>query len=129
MMQVAKCARPVKHVQFDNLKFNSKIFFNFFQALPHPTYFHSAAVTKEGCMYIFGGIERIGEDRDERTNNVFKMWLVIPTLERLSWEALCDAIPHDRRLDTSRLGSLCVPKYLLTSYDAQFQVGLPNDPL
>ena len=80
-------------------------------------------------MYIFGGIERIDENQDERTNNVLKMWLVIPPLEKLCWELLCNTIPKDRRLDTKRLGTLGVPKYLLASYDAQFLVGLQNDDL
>ena len=99
------------------------------QTLPRPTFFHSAAVTSEGCMYIFGGVEWIAEDEGERTNNVLKMWLVVPSLETLCWEALCDTIPPDGRLDTSKLGSLCVPKYLLAGYDAQFCVGRQNDDM
>ena len=104
-------------------------FFSIFKVLPHPTYFHSAAVTPEGCMYVFGGIERIGENQDERTNNVLRMWLVIPSLEKLCWKSLCDTIPQDQRLDTERLANVGVPKYLLTSFDAQFLVGLENDDI
>lgn len=99
--------------------------------MPSPTYFHSAAVTKAGCMYIFGGIEQTVENSpaewNERTNNLLKMWLVIPLLERLCWEALCDTIPQGQRLDTAKLGNLGVPRYLLTDYDSQFLVGLEND--
>ena len=80
-------------------------------------------------MYIFGGVEWIGEDEGERTNNVLKMWLVVPSLEKLSWEALCDTIPPDRRLDTCKLGNVCVPRYLLAGYDAQFRVELQNDDM
>ena len=80
-------------------------------------------------MYIFGGITWIREGEVQRTNNVFKMWLVIPTLERLCWEALCDNIPENARLDTKKLGNFGVPKSLLASYDAQFHVGLENDDM
>jgi hypothetical protein len=80
-------------------------------------------------MYVFGGIEWIGEDENKRTNNVLKMWLVIPPLEKLCWQALCDTIPQDGRLDTNKLGSLGCPKYLLASYNAQFLVGLENDEI
>jgi hypothetical protein len=103
-------------------------FLNLFKVFPRPTFFHSAAVTSKGCMYIFGGVEWIEEDKEvERTNTVLKMWLVIPPLERLSWEALCNTVPQDRRLDTRKLGNFCVPKYLLASYNAQFLVGLQNN--
>lgn len=92
-------------------------------------YFHSAAVTSEGCMYIFGGIHWTEGEEDERTNHVLKMWLVIPPLEKLCWQALCDTIPSDRKLDTSKMGDLGIPKYLLASYDAQFLVGLKNNEM
>ncbi|XP_028394811.1 kelch domain-containing protein 10-like [Dendronephthya gigantea] len=103
------------------------------QVMPSPTYFHSAAVTKAGCMYIFGGIQQAREDSsaewNQRTNNLLKMWLVIPPLERLCWEALCETIPQGQRFDTAKLGNLGLPRYLLTDYDAQFLVGLENDDI
>ena len=74
-------------------------------------------------MYIFGGIEKVDEGQ-ERTNNVLKMWLVIPSLERMCWDTLCDAIPENFKLNTNKLAELGTPKYLLTSYKAQFEVGL-----
>lgn len=36
--------------------------------LPHPVYFHSAALTPEGCMYTFGGIIKEGDEVLEAVN-------------------------------------------------------------
>ncbi|KAK3103056.1 hypothetical protein FSP39_016129, partial [Pinctada imbricata] len=51
-----------------------------------PVYFHSADVTKEGCMYIFGGVSKIDM---VRTNCLQRVWLTIPSLRELCWEHLC----------------------------------------
>ncbi|XP_032680458.1 kelch domain-containing protein 10 homolog [Odontomachus brunneus] len=55
--------------------------------LPCPVYFHSAALTPEGRMYIFGGI--IKENNTiQRTNAVLSVWLTIPKLSEICWQAL-----------------------------------------
>ncbi|EFN89737.1 kelch domain-containing protein 10 homolog [Harpegnathos saltator] len=55
--------------------------------LPCPLYFHSAALTPEGRMYIFGGI--IKENNTiQRTNAVLSVWLTIPKLSEICWQAL-----------------------------------------
>lgn len=38
-------------------------------------------------MYIFGGIEYTEEDVYRR-NNLFKMWLTIPKLSEICWDAI-----------------------------------------
>lgn len=54
--------------------------------LPYRMYFHDAAVTPDGCMFIFGGVrERSGPTR---TNNLFKLWLQVPPLKAISAEAV-----------------------------------------
>ncbi|KAL4226679.1 Kelch domain-containing protein 10 [Mactra antiquata] len=53
--------------------------------LPKPVYFHSAATTNHGCMYIFGGVTRID---DERTNALQIMWLHLPQLKLLAFNAV-----------------------------------------
>lgn len=54
--------------------------------LPYRMYFHDAAVTPDGCMFIFGGVrERSGPTR---TNNLYKLWLLVPPLRAMSAEAV-----------------------------------------
>lgn len=56
-------------------------------SLPNPMYFHSAADDGQGCMYIFGGIEYNNGDV-KRSNSLFKMWMTIPKLSEICWEAV-----------------------------------------
>ncbi|XP_015512966.1 kelch domain-containing protein 10 homolog isoform X1 [Neodiprion virginianus] len=55
--------------------------------LPNPVYFHSAALTPEGCMYTFGGIIK-KDDEGTRTDAVHSVWLIIPKLSVICWQAL-----------------------------------------
>ncbi|XP_037946224.1 kelch domain-containing protein 10 homolog [Teleopsis dalmanni] len=55
--------------------------------LPRPIYFHSAANSGNGCMYIFGGIE-CGEKDMRRRNDLYKMWMTIPKLSEMCWDAI-----------------------------------------
>ncbi|XP_012273253.1 kelch domain-containing protein 10 homolog [Orussus abietinus] len=55
--------------------------------LPCPVYFHSTALTREGCMYTFGGIIRISSE-SHRTDALYSVWLTIPKLSEICWEAL-----------------------------------------
>ncbi|KAJ6644230.1 Kelch domain-containing protein 10 like [Pseudolycoriella hygida] len=64
--------------------------------LPYPLYFHDAATSGNGQMYIFGGVEVKGLEDDpdnevyesERTNEVYSMWTTIPKLSEISWQAV-----------------------------------------
>ncbi|XP_034950263.1 kelch domain-containing protein 10 homolog [Chelonus insularis] len=57
--------------------------------LPRPVYFHSAAVTPAGRMYTFGGINQCGSHFDSsRTSAVHSVWLVIPKLTEICWDAI-----------------------------------------
>uniref|UniRef100_A0A915EC35 Kelch domain-containing protein 10 n=1 Tax=Ditylenchus dipsaci TaxID=166011 RepID=A0A915EC35_9BILA len=55
-------------------------------SLPQPVFFHSAAVTSEGCVYVFGGCTDVNSQ--SRTNKIFRMWLRPPTLRHLAMRAL-----------------------------------------
>ncbi|KAG7202025.1 hypothetical protein KM043_004710 [Ampulex compressa] len=55
--------------------------------LPRPIYFHSVALTPEKRMYTFGGIVK-NQDEVERTYAVHSVWLTIPKLTEICWEAL-----------------------------------------
>lgn len=53
--------------------------------LPYSLFFHDAATTGNGSMYIFGGVTG---QTTLRTNDLHKMWTKIPKLSEISWEAL-----------------------------------------
>lgn len=55
--------------------------------LPYPIFFHDAAASSAGCMYIFGGI-KFTYNNNVRTNIVYKTWMTIPKLSEICWEAL-----------------------------------------
>lgn len=79
--------------------------------LPVPVYFHTADVTSEGCLYIFGGVCRID---DERTNCLQKIWFSIPTLKTLAWSALTDAVDTDLLVHNKEtVIHFGIPSYLL----------------
>lgn len=53
--------------------------------LPYTLYFHDAAATGNGLMYIFGGVTG---NQGLRTNELHRMWVHIPTLSEMCWDAL-----------------------------------------
>ncbi|XP_057587433.1 kelch domain-containing protein 10 isoform X1 [Hippopotamus amphibius kiboko] len=69
--------------------------------MPEPVYFHCAAVTPAGCMYIHGGVVNIHENK--RTGSLFKIWLVVPSLLELAWEKLLAAFPNLANLSRTQL--------------------------
>lgn len=89
------------------------------QVLPFPRFFHSAAVTSKGCMYIFGGVQHLKDNVLARTNDVFKMWLVIPSLLELSWEMVCEIYPVSTSSFKS-LASVGVPRYLISRCNLEY---------
>uniref|UniRef100_A0A3B4BU59 Kelch domain-containing protein 10 n=1 Tax=Pygocentrus nattereri TaxID=42514 RepID=A0A3B4BU59_PYGNA len=79
--------------------------------MPEPAYFHCAAVTPAGCMYIHGGVVNIHENK--RTGSLFKIWLVVPSLLELCWERLLKAFPHLARLSAMQLLNLGLTQELI----------------
>ncbi|XP_032827478.1 kelch domain-containing protein 10 isoform X1 [Petromyzon marinus] len=59
--------------------------------MPEPAYFHCAAVTPAGCMYVHGGVVSIQENR--RTPSLYRAWLTAPSLLELCWERLLASAP------------------------------------
>ncbi|XP_013194616.1 kelch domain-containing protein 10 homolog [Amyelois transitella] len=80
--------------------------------LPRPLYFHSSAVTPEGCMYVFGGIEP-RDDATCRNNILYKVWLCIPSLTEICWEALLNYHPNLEGLSRQRLLAIGIPSHLV----------------
>uniref|UniRef100_A0A3P9N892 Kelch domain-containing protein 10 n=1 Tax=Poecilia reticulata TaxID=8081 RepID=A0A3P9N892_POERE len=79
--------------------------------MPEPAYFHCAAVTPAGCMYIHGGVVNIHENK--RTGSLFKIWLTVPSLLELCWEKLLKAFPHLTSLPTFHLYNLGLTEELV----------------
>lgn len=80
--------------------------------LPNPLYFHSSAVTSTGCMYVFGGIEP-KERATSRNNILHKVWLCIPKLSEICWEALLHYHPHMDQMDQQTLVNVGVPRHFV----------------
>lgn len=79
--------------------------------MPEPVYFHCAAVTPAGCMYIHGGVVNIHENK--RTGSLFKIWLVVPSLLELAWEKLLAAFPNLANLSRTQLLHLGLTQELI----------------
>lgn len=59
-------------------------------SLPYGIFFHTAAVTPEGKMVVYGGvIKRYTENSDPtRTSDVYSSWITVPKLKHACWDAL-----------------------------------------
>lgn len=85
--------------------------------LPQPVYFHSAALTDSGCMYIFGGVTHIGENT--RTSEVYSMWLSVPKLKEMCWQALLKYVPNVGSVPRVTLLQMGVPLEYVDRIDYQ----------
>ena len=86
--------------------------FSFLQVLPYPVYFHSATVTPSGCMYVFGGVKTLNSNEDTRSNDIFKLWLTLPSLVERCWEVVTNCFQDKRTLlaDAMQMG---IPQHFL----------------
>ncbi|XP_078488171.1 kelch domain-containing protein 10 [Ciona intestinalis] len=60
--------------------------------MPEPVFFHSAAITPEGCMLVTGGNVCISPTI--RTNSSYSIWLTVPSLQTLCWHKLIETMPQ-----------------------------------
>ncbi|XP_077497360.1 scruin like at the midline [Amblyomma americanum] len=79
--------------------------------LPSPVYFHAAAVSESGQMFIFGGVTAV--DGTSRCNSLWSMWLTVPSLLELSWLALLHTAPWLATLPAKQLARDGVPLSIL----------------
>uniref|UniRef100_A0A4W3IK15 Kelch domain-containing protein 10 n=1 Tax=Callorhinchus milii TaxID=7868 RepID=A0A4W3IK15_CALMI len=79
--------------------------------MPEPAYFHCAAVTPAGCMYVHGGVVNIHENK--RTDSLYKIWLVVPSLFELCWEKLLKSFPQLTQFSTIQLLNLGLTQGLI----------------
>ncbi|XP_068224111.1 kelch domain-containing protein 10-like [Palaemon carinicauda] len=84
---------------------------------PVPLYFHSSAVTEAGCMYMFGGVKNLEEEK--RTARVTKVWLVIGKLQDICWDALCHYAPNITSLPPATLLQMGIPMYIVDNLQHQ----------
>lgn len=80
--------------------------------LPNPLYFHSSTVTPSGCMYIFGGIEPKNQAAS-RNNILYKVWLCVPRLSEICFEAIMHYHPNLHNIDSKTLLNTGVPQHLV----------------
>lgn len=81
-------------------------------SLPQPTYFHGAAASPEGRLFIFGGIHVDGED-SRRGNSTYSTWLCIPKLSEMCWEAVLHYSPHISRCKSDELIDAGLPRHFV----------------
>ncbi|OXU26255.1 hypothetical protein TSAR_008733 [Trichomalopsis sarcophagae] len=85
-------------------------------ALPQPTYFHSTTLTPAGQMFTFGGI--VKEDNEvARTDEIHSVWLTIPKLSEICWEALNFYHPDLKKKRQEDLLHIGVPLKFIRRFD------------
>ncbi|XP_055919312.1 kelch domain-containing protein 10 homolog [Eupeodes corollae] len=77
--------------------------------LPRPLYFHSATTPGNGCMYIFGGIE-YNKTTMRRRNDLYKMWMTIPKLSEMCWDAMTFYHPNLDKYKRNHLLKVGIPE-------------------
>lgn len=80
--------------------------------LPYPLYFHSSTVTSSGCMYIFGGIET-KDGLISRNNSLYKVWICIPKLSEICWEAILNFQPNLDQIEKKSLLNIGIPVHFV----------------
>lgn len=76
--------------------------------IPVPLSFHTASLTPDGSMYLFGGVSDI--EKSIRTNQTFRMWLKIPSLKDMCWEALLASNQIIKKMSHQSLMEVGIPK-------------------
>ncbi|XP_063701497.1 kelch domain-containing protein 10 homolog [Culicoides brevitarsis] len=73
-----------------------------------PLFFHDSSIDNDGCMYIFGGI-KLRNNTNIRTSVLQKMWITIPSLKAICWEAINFYCPRLREIDRDTLLRMGIP--------------------
>lgn len=75
-------------------------------------YFHSASVTSEGCMYVFGGVSSGGE----RNNALTRVWLDVPTLRTICLNKLRQTCPDITKWSCKKLAQVGVSPVVVNTF-------------
>ncbi|XP_968306.2 kelch domain-containing protein 10 homolog [Tribolium castaneum] len=81
--------------------------------LPFPIYFHAAAASPEGRLYIFGGICSSNDNDVRRSNCMYSTWLCIPKLSEICWEAVLHYSPHIVKCRSEDLINIGLPRHFV----------------
>lgn len=79
--------------------------------LPEPVYFHSSAITPEGCLYYHGGV--LTSDGKTRTDKLNFLWVTVPSLMTMSWKCILKANPKLRDKSADVLRELGIPEHII----------------
>jgi len=63
-------------------------------------------------MYVFGGVKAINSNEDTRSNDIFKVWLTLPSLAERSWEVITSCL-QGKRAFLPDLKELGIPQHFL----------------
>ncbi|OQR75890.1 kelch domain-containing protein 10-like [Tropilaelaps mercedesae] len=77
--------------------------------LPKKLYFHSAAMTTTGCMYVFGGVL---DSYQHRSNDLYAMNVSVPTLQELALDIAMRTYPRLKMMDENQLNQIHIPKFI-----------------
>ncbi|XP_023232430.1 kelch domain-containing protein 10-like [Centruroides sculpturatus] len=80
--------------------------------LPETLYFHSVAAAPNGQVFIFGGIRSMFHKM--RTNDMYTLWINIPTLKEICWQAVLYYIPYLSKLPVEQLLSIGIPNTFIS---------------
>jgi len=63
-------------------------------------------------MYVFGGVKTLNSNEDTRSNDIFKLWLTLPSLVERCWEVVTNCFQDKRTLlaDAMQMG---IPQHFL----------------
>nr|CAI5846140.1 unnamed protein product [Callosobruchus analis] len=80
--------------------------------LPRPMYFHAAAVSPQGRLYVFGGNYSVNDDI-RRSNAIYSTWVCVPKLAEMCWEAVLHYSPNINRCRTEDLIDSGLPRHFV----------------
>lgn len=81
-------------------------------SLPRGLFFHSAAVTPDGKMAVYGGVVS-RKNEMARTSDVYTSWIAVPMLKHACWEALLFYVKNGAiRVPNADLRRLGLPPHL-----------------
>lgn len=86
--------------------------------IPKPLFFHDAATSYDGSMYIFGGIMLEDNNVKRRINDVYKIWMKIPKLSAICWEAVLHYYPSMKYNDSEKLLEIGIPKNFVAALNS-----------
>nr|XP_054751689.1 kelch domain-containing protein 10-like isoform X1 [Lytechinus pictus] len=79
--------------------------------LPRPVYFHSSAITPNGCLFIHGGV--VDAHGTDRSDALVRVWVWVPSLLRMAWNRVLSLLRDPTRIEKHTLHALGVPPSLL----------------